>query len=317
MHFLRSVLLATACSTLTLSVSAAPTPASSELSARDVDDVALERRIFGSLGKLLTGTQQGQARKQEKSDRKRKTNQKISQSVPKVRASAHDTEGLSSSERARKHQEANDRERARAITRAQKQAKEDRKSRWSTPSRSDRPSGSGRTRYASPDRRRASSALRSGGERMYATENIPHRSDTFRVGGFQTDGRHVRQAVTHSIVHASDPVGRGDNRAPKEFRNDPYGPTHYDVPIRGTRPISGGAGRTMYEYPVTPSHQRSGYTGSGRVGPARVITSHDGGRDVFHGVIGHDRGRGGDDDDHYRATYVPGPSSSYHSSRYD
>lgn len=56
----------------------------------------------------------------------------------------------------------------------------------------------------------------------------------------------------------------------------------------------------MKEYPVT----QNGWTGKGSVGPARVITSNQGGRDTFHGVIGHDTKRGGDKDDHYLATHT-------------
>ncbi len=58
------------------------------------------------------------------------------------------------------------------------------------------------------------------------------------------------------------------------------------------------------EYPVT--HQENGWRNNGRPGPGRVIMSNDGEHDIFHGVIGHDPKRGGDNDinEHYLATHT-------------
>jgi len=78
MHFLRSVLLAAACSAFALSVSAAPTSVDAGLATRDVEDaITLERRVGGSLlkafGKMtLSGAQKGQSRRHETEERKKK-----------------------------------------------------------------------------------------------------------------------------------------------------------------------------------------------------------------------------------------------------
>ena len=87
---------------------------------------------------------------------------------------------------------------------------------------------------------------------------------------------------------------------PKTFRNDPYSASHPDASIRGKQPIDNPTGARLQEYPVKPQGQ--GWVGTGSVGAHRVITSSEGGHDTFHGVIGHDKTRGGDKDDHYLAT---------------
>ncbi|KAF8877455.1 hypothetical protein CPB84DRAFT_1752159 [Gymnopilus junonius] len=324
MYFLRSVLLTAACSALAVSVSAAPTPIGADLATRDVEDaITLERRVGGGLLKAfskmsVSSAQKGQSRRKDATERKRKANEKIEHSVSRVRAPDHLTAGLSSSERAKLHQAAHDRARAQAVTHSQKASKEERRKKWESSagsSRKDRPSG--RTRYPSPsDRHRTASSLRDANHRMQHTENIPHRHDSFSVGGHSTSGRHVRQAVGNSILYHHDPVGRGDNRNPKPFRNDAYSSSHGDHSLRGTHPISSSShsGRPLHEYPVTSGH--SGYYGSGRPGPARVITSHADGRDVFHGVVGHDPRRGGDHDDHYMAEYRPHRGSERSSDHY-
>ncbi|PPR05504.1 hypothetical protein CVT26_009008 [Gymnopilus dilepis] len=323
MHFLRSVLLATACSAI-LSVSAAPTPIEADLATRDVEDsITLDRRTGGGLlkafGKLaISGAQKGQSRRKDTKEKKRKANEKILGSVPRVRAPEHLTEGKSASERAKLHQAAHDKARAQALTHAQKARKEERRKMWESArgsSRKDKPST--RTRYRSPgEKHRTAHALHDAHDRMQHTENIPHRHDRFSVGGHSTTGRHVRQAVGNSILYHDDPVGRGDNKNPKPFRNDPYSSSHGDHHLRGTQPIpsSSHGGRNLYEYPVTHSH--GGYYGSGRPGPSRAITSHDDHRDVFHGVVGHDPHRGGDHDDHYMASYHPHSGSSRSSNHY-
>lgn len=91
---------------------------------------------------------------------------------------------------------------------------------------------------------------------------------------------------------------------PKEFRNDPYSSTRPDTALAGKKPIPvapGSAPPKLKEYPV--KSQPAGWTGSGKVGAGRVITSTDSkGKDTFHGVLGHDEKKGGDKDDHYLAT---------------
>jgi hypothetical protein len=303
MHFLRSIVLAAAC--LTLSVSAAPLSQSDDLSARDTAVPALARRALNALklSEHVVGVLKGQAQKQTvKQAEKKKLNAKVMGAAPKVKAPESKTAGKSSSERKVLHQQANDKAKAQAITSAQKQGKVDRAKKWAdAKGKAGSASKPPRTKLDHGEKAQVKGALRDAASRMQHTANIPHNKDTFSVGGHTTTGKEVRKAVMNSHLHEPVPVGRGTNKQPKEFRNDPYGPSHGDASLRGQRPIPNPTGAKLNEYPVTKQGQ--GWTGSGAVGPTRVITSHDGGKDTFHGVIGHDLNRGGDKDDHYLATH--------------
>jgi hypothetical protein len=305
MHFLRSILLAAAC--LTLSASAAPLAQSADLSARDTEAPGLVRRVLDAhkLSEHVVAVQKGQAYKQTtKQAEKKKVNAKVMGAAPKVKAPESKTAGKSSAERKVLHQQANDKAKAQAISSAQKQGKADRAKKWADakgkPGAAPKPP---RTKLDAGEKAQVKGALRDAATRMHNTANIPHNKDTFSVGGYTTTGKEVRKAVMNSHLHDPVPVGRGTNKNPKEFRNDPYGPSHGDASLRGQHPINNPTGAKLNEYPVTKQGQ--GWTGSGAVGPTRVITSNHGGVDTFHGVIGHDLTRGGDKDDHYLATKTP------------
>lgn len=303
MHFLRSVLLAAAC--LTLSASAAPLSGSVDLSARDAEAPSLVRRVLNTakLSQHVVATQKGQAHKKTtKAAEKKKQNTKTTGGVAKVRAPDHKTAGKSSSERKVLHQKANDKAKSQAITHAQKTAKADRTAKWAAAKGKKGPApGPKKTKLDKHEKGQVKGALKDAAHRMKTTANIPHNKDKFTVGGHTSTGKDVRKAVMNSHLHGPAPVGRGDNKLPKEFRNDPYSPTHGDASLRGKRPINNPTGAKLHEYPATKQGQ--GWTGSGSVGPHRVITSKTGGKDTFHGVIGHDTSRGGDKDDHYLATH--------------
>lgn len=306
MHFLRSVLLAAAC--LTLSVSAAPVSGFSDLSARDVEAPALVRRVLNAakLSHHVVAAQKGQAHKQTtKAAEKKKVNTKTMNSAPKTKAPEHKTVGKSPSERKALHQKANDKSKAQAVTQAQKKAKADRTAKWASAKGKKGPAaGPQKTKLDKHEKGQVRDALKGAANKMKNTANIPHNKDKFTVGGHTSTGKEVRKAVMNSHLHAPAPVGRGDNKLPKEFRNDKYSPTHGDASLRGQRPINNPTGAKLHEYPVTKQGQ--GWVGTGAVGPHRVITSNTGGKDTFHGVIGHDTSRGGNKDDHYLATHTKG-----------
>jgi hypothetical protein len=288
---------------LTLSASAAPIKNVSLTPQAP----SLVRRVLsaGQLSHHVVATQKGQAQKQTtKSAEKKKLNTKIMGAVPKVRAPDHKTAGKSPSERGALHQKANDKAKAQAITQAQKKGKADRTKKWEDAKGKKGPAqGPPKTKLNSAEKGQVKGALRDAAHRMQNTANIPHNKDKFTVGGQTSTGKEVRKAVMNSHLHGPVPIGRGDNKLPKEFRNDPYNPSHGDASLRGQRPINNPTGAKLHEYPVTKQVQ--GWIGSGSVGPHRVITSNQGGHDTFHGVIGHDNSRGGDKDDHYLATKTP------------
>jgi hypothetical protein len=299
MHFLRSILVAAAC--LTLSASAAPI---SDLSARDVEAPALVRRVLNAakLSQHVVATQKGQAHKQTaKAAEKKKVNTKTMNAAPKVKAPEHKTAGKSPSQRKELHQKANNKAKAQAVTHAQKTAKADRTAKWGAAKGKPGPAPKApKTKLDKHEKGQVKGALKDAAHKMKNTANIPHKNDKFTVGGHTSTGKDVRKAVMNSHLHAPAPVGRGDNKLPKEFRNDKYSPTHGDASLRGQRPINNPTGAKLHEYPVTKQGQ--GWVGSGAVGPHRAVTSNSGGKDTFHGVIGHDTSRGGDKDDHYLAT---------------
>jgi hypothetical protein len=271
-----------------------------------VEAPALVRRVLNpaKLSQHVVATQKKQALKQTtKAAEKKKLNTKITNAVPKARAPDHKTAGKSSSERKALHQKANDKAKAQGITQAQKKAKADRTAKWAGAKGKKGPAPNApKTKLNAHEKGQVKGALRDAAHKMKNTQNIPHNKDKFTVGGHTSTGKDVRKAVMNSHLHAPVPVGRGDNKLPKEFRNDPYSPKHGDAALRGQRPIHNPTGARLNEYPATKQGQ--GWTGSGAVGPHRVITSNQGGRDKFHGVIGHDTSRGGDKDDHYLATHT-------------
>jgi len=301
MHFLRSVLLAAAC--LTLTALAAPLPRSVEISAHDAEAPSLVRRVLDAaqLSEHVLATQKKQAQKQTANTAKTKVNKKIMQNVPKVKAPAHETEGKSSAERKVLHQKANDKAKAQAITQTQKNKKADRAKMWEDAKGKKGPAqGPSKTKLNDAEKDQVRGALKGAAQRMKNTANIPHNKDEFTVGGHTSTGKEVRKAVMNSHLHDAVPIGRGDNKLPKEFRNDPYSPSHGDASLRGKHPIDNPTGAKLKEFPVTKQVQ--GWIGSGAVGPHRVITSNKDGHDTFHGVVGHDTSRSGDKDDHYLAT---------------
>ncbi|KAF8893689.1 hypothetical protein CPB84DRAFT_1783136 [Gymnopilus junonius] len=314
MLFQRCFLLAAAC----LTVSALPISQPNRFTARDVNASAalydravdavyaeLVRRVLDDhqLSEEVLATQKAQAQKVVADNEKHKQVDKIKKATPKVRAPDDKVAGKSPKERAALHQEANDKAKDRAVTEAQKKSKAERTQKWEDAKGKLAPvvgSGSGSRKILDPgEKAQVAGALHDAAEKMQHTVDIPGKKDEYTVGTHTSNGKDVRKAVMNSILHEDVPVGRGINKMPKEFRNEPYAPTH--PTMAGQRPINNPSGAKLNEYPVTSQSQ--GWIGSGQVGPARVITSSTGGVDTLHGVVGHDVSKGGDKDDHYLAVH--------------
>jgi len=314
MLFKRCLLVvAAACLTFTV---AAPLPDTAD------DDLAIARRELSTefdadlVARKLAAHQvlhqanaalKAQAKKPIAKQKKAQVNKKVTDKISKPK-----TAGYSKmNQEQRKHADAantkaHNTAKSQAVSGAQKQAKLDRTKKWAdhkkttytkTPKAVPKaPKVSKETK--AEHRGQVKGELHAAATRMKATHGIPGRHDHFEVGGNKYSGKDTRKAVMNSHLNEKIPVGRGDNKLPKPFRNDPYSATHGDAALRGKHPIPGGHSN-LKEYPLTPH----GWTGSGAVGPARVITSQQGGKDHFHGVIGHDLKAKGDKDDHYLAKH--------------
>jgi len=268
-----------------------------------VEAPSLFRRVLSAakLSEHVVATQKKQAQKPLAEAAKQKVNKKTT-AIPRVKAPADKTAGKSSAERAVLHEKANNKAKAQAITQAQKNGKAERTKKWEDAKGKKGPAqGPAKTKLSQDEKNQVKGALRDAAHRMQNTANIPHSKDKFTVGGHTSTGKEVRKSVMNSYLHGPTPIGRNDNKLPKEFRNDPYSASHGDASLRGKRPIDNPTGAKLHEYPVTKQGQ--GWIGSGAVGPHRAITSNKDGHDTFHGVIGHDTSRGGDKDDHYLATH--------------
>jgi hypothetical protein len=197
--------------------------------------------------------------------------------------------------------------------------------------------GAQKTKLDKHEKGQVKSALRNAAHRMQATNGIPHRKDKFEVGGRTyslprpflfhlkftlppldtSTGKDVRKAVMNSYLHAPVPIGRGrENKLvrllssqfflrsfspqPKPFHNYAYDSSH--PTLAGKHPINNPTGAKLHEYPATKQGQ--GWIGTSDIGSHRVLTSNTGGKDKFHGVIGHDTSRGGNHEDHYLATHT-------------
>ncbi|CAA7262559.1 unnamed protein product [Cyclocybe aegerita] len=114
-------------------------------------------------------------------------------------------------------------------------------------------------------------------------------------------GKSIQTAVMNSYINDLSSAGLGNavSKHPKLFQNRPYDGSHPDGRIRNQHPIPGNL-PNLKEYPL----KKIGWTGTGNVGPVRVITLSHGGTDMFHAVIGHNISRGGNENDHYCASRV-------------
>lgn len=187
-------------------------------------------------------------------------------------------------------------------------------------------------KMSADEKKAAADHLKAAGEKMRATTGIPNRKDTYKdssptpndaaaksksiitnsvpkandaAAKKDISGKDVRKAVFNSNVNEARPIGR-NGKHPKQFNNDPYSPTHKVTTLAGKPVIPGlGAGNGR-EFPVL-SGSPTGWTGTQPVGAARVITEkgQGGNPDKFHGVIAHDKTKGGDDHDHYLIPKVP------------
>ncbi|RXW13655.1 hypothetical protein EST38_g12197 [Candolleomyces aberdarensis] len=153
--------------------------------------------------------------------------------------------------------------------------------------------------------------FRAANDKLRKTEGVPGRKDTVSVGSHKTDGRAVRQSAFNSYLHSKTPVGNSPFlisdcsdistfRQPKNFNNRPYASTHKDAKLANQKAIP----QSGKEYPIIDKNP-NGWTGQGAVGALRTVTYKQGGKRKL-AVVGHDTSRGGDANDHYKATVSPG-----------
>jgi hypothetical protein len=306
-------IIATACITFTV---AAPVPDIADedftIARRepsddfDIDLVARKLDLH-QVAHRANAVLKAQAKKPVAAQKKAQANKKVTDKISKPKTAGFSKMNTQQRAAANAHNtKAHNKAKGQAVTHAQKQAKVDRTKKWADHKKTTytkapkavpkAPKVSKATK--TEHRGQVKAALHGAADKMRNTHAIPGRHDHFAVGGNKYSGKDTRKAVMNSHLNEKIPVGRGDNKLPKPFRNDPYSPTHGNKALQGKQPIPGGHSN-LKEYPVT-SH---GWTGSGAVGPARVITSHAGGNDHFHGVIGHDLKAGGNHEDHYLATH--------------
>ncbi|RDB20019.1 hypothetical protein Hypma_012936 [Hypsizygus marmoreus] len=158
------------------------------------------------------------------------------------------------------------------------------------------------------ERLQVKGALRQAGARLRATSNLPNRHAVFTTNTGTWTGKDVRKAIFNSYLHAAAPIRVPNGFQPKDFNNYRYRHTVHDnqgKQVEHPVPSLPKSPPGLKEYPLEAG-SRTGFTASRKLGPARVMTTSNHGKDMFHGVVAHDNSYpGGSRGDHYPVSQQP------------